>query len=211
MVDSREHRKHADAVGDEVGRVLGADDAFAQRRNEKPLELVEDDGARVLALDQLDEVHVARWIEEMHAAETRPQFRGECFRELVDRESGGIARENGVLGEVRSDLAVEVGFPVHAFGNRFDHEFAVLEQFKMLIVVCGPNAGRARRNRQWAGFELLEVVEGLQHVAVGIAVLGRQFEEDDRNVGVDQMRRDLRPHHTGAEHRGLADYKGRSG
>ena len=46
VVHRRQHRKDADAVGDEVGRVLGADHALAQRGGEEFFELVEDDRDR---------------------------------------------------------------------------------------------------------------------------------------------------------------------
>ncbi len=114
VVDGRQHREHADAVGDEVGRVLGADHALAERGDEKFFEIVENAGIGFAARDQLDQMHVARRIEKMHAAKAVPQFRGKRLRQRVDRKSRSIAGEYGVLAEVRRDLLVEVGFPVHA-------------------------------------------------------------------------------------------------
>ena len=48
--------------------------------DEKRLELVEQRGIGLARRDQLDEMHVARRIEEMHAAEAAPQLRRERLR-----------------------------------------------------------------------------------------------------------------------------------
>jgi len=42
MVKRRKDGKYPDAVGDEIGRVLGADHALAQRADEEFLQLIQD-------------------------------------------------------------------------------------------------------------------------------------------------------------------------
>ena len=74
MVHRREHREDADAIADEVRRVLRVDDALAERRREERLEAGQHGGQRLRAGDQFDEVHVARRIEEVHAAESLMQM-----------------------------------------------------------------------------------------------------------------------------------------
>ena len=73
MVHDGEHREHADAVGDEVGRVLGADDALAEARHQPGFEVVEQRAIGLRRRDQLDQMHVARRVEEVDAAEARAQ------------------------------------------------------------------------------------------------------------------------------------------
>ncbi len=65
----RQDREDADAVRDEVGRVLGAHHALAERGGQERFKLVEDLRLRGRGRDQLDQVHVARRVEEVHAAE----------------------------------------------------------------------------------------------------------------------------------------------
>ncbi len=81
------------------------------------------------------------------------------------------------------------------------HSFEPLE---VLVVVRRFDVARFRRDRKRARLEPPQVVDRLQHVAVGIALLRRQLVENGGDVGVDEVRRDLRAHHAGAEHRGLA-------
>ena len=71
LLDRRQHAEDADAVGDEVRRVLRAHHALAERAGEEGFELVEDLGLRGRRRDQLHQVHVARRVEEMDAAKAR--------------------------------------------------------------------------------------------------------------------------------------------
>jgi hypothetical protein len=101
---------------------------------------------------------------------------------------------------MRRDLPVEIELPVHALGDRFDHQVALGQQRKMLFVVRGldqPSVlGHAERRR----LELLEAIDRLGDDAVLGPFLGRQVEQHHRHPHVDQVRRDLRAHHAGAEH-----------
>jgi hypothetical protein len=54
VVHRAQHRKHADAVADEVRRVLRMNHALAQRRREEGLESIEHRAIRVIARNQLD-------------------------------------------------------------------------------------------------------------------------------------------------------------
>ena len=217
-----EHREYADAVGDEVGRVLGAHHALAQRGDEEFFQLIEQQRIGAGARDQLDQVHVARRVEEVDAAEAVAQVFREGCGERVDRQAGGVGRKDGLRAEVRRDLAVQVGFPVDALGDRLDHQVAFAQFFQVLLVVGRLDAGELGGAGQRAGLELLQAVERLVHVAVLVAFLrcpagGKQergatrrpfrwqFEQQRLDVGVDQVRRDLRAHHACAEHRDFAD------
>jgi hypothetical protein len=73
VVHHREHREHTDAVGDEVRRIECAHDALAETRDQPGLEVVEQRRVGAPGRDQFDQVHVARRIEEVDAAEARTQ------------------------------------------------------------------------------------------------------------------------------------------
>ena len=79
-----QHREDADAIGDKVRRVHRANDALAKAGGEKAFEPVKQRRVSALAGNQLGEVHVARRIEEMHAAEAAAQCLGEGFGKAVD-------------------------------------------------------------------------------------------------------------------------------
>lgn len=73
----------------------------------------------------------------------------------------------------------------------------------MLVVIRGPDQRGLARDSERAGFKFPEIVDRFQNIAIGVAVLGRQFEQQSFDVGIDEMRRDLRAHDAGAEHRDL--------
>ena len=66
-----QHARDADAVGDEIGRILGPHHAFAQHAGDKCFKLVQDQRLRGGRVDQLHQRHVARRVEEVDAAKTR--------------------------------------------------------------------------------------------------------------------------------------------
>ena len=57
--------------------------------------------------------------------------------QLVDAQARGVGRQHRVVGHERRDLLVQVLLPVHALGNRLDHQVALLEQLQVLFVVGG--------------------------------------------------------------------------
>jgi hypothetical protein len=120
----RQHAEHADAVGDEVRRVFGAHHALAQGGGQEAFELVGDFRLGELGRDDLDQVHVARRVEEVHAAEARFQVGVEAFGQLGDRQARGVRGEDRVGADVRRDLLVQVVLPVHALGDGFDDQVA---------------------------------------------------------------------------------------
>ena len=130
-----QHAGHTDAIGNEVGRVLGAHHALAQTAGDKGFEVVEDVGLGGGGVDQLHQQHVARRVEEVDAAKTRFDFLGQHLAQLRDGKPRGVGRDDGVRRHEGRNFLVQVEFPVHAFGNGFDHQVATLEQFQVLFVV----------------------------------------------------------------------------
>ncbi len=207
----RDDRKHADAVGDEVRRVLGAHHALAERGHHEPLELVEQPRLGVRAGDQLEQMHVARRIEEVHAAEARADRRGQHLRQRRERQPRGVGREDRVGCEVRHDLRVEIALPVEAFGDRLDHQVALGEPGKAGRVVGDSDVRCAVLDAERRGLELGETGDALLHDAVGIALLRGEVEEDHRDIDVDELGGDLRTHDAGTEHGDLANDHWRCG
>ncbi len=201
----RENREDADAVRDEVRRVLRAHDALADDARQEGLEVVENGRTRMRRGNQLDEMHVTRRIEEVHAAEARLQFVGKAVRQLRDRQPRRVRREDRVRRQMRRHLLVQVVLPVHALGDRFDHEVAFGELRDVVVVVRGLDVVRVVLDAERRGRQLLQVLDRLQGDSVFRACLGGQVEQQHRHLGVDQVRGDLRAHHAGAEHGHLAN------
>ena len=205
LLHRRQHAGDADAVGDEVGRVLGAHHALAERGGDEGFELIEHFGLRRRRGDQLHQHHVARRVEEVDAAKTRAQRLGQCLAQLGDRQARGVAGQDGVLGYKGRDLVIQVALPVHALGNGLNHQIAAFELLQVVVVVGGFDQRRVFGHAQWCGLELFQVLDGLQRDAVLGPFLGGQVEQDHGHLAVDEMGRNLRAHHARAEHGDFLD------
>ena len=195
-----QHAGDADAVGDEVGRVLGAHHALAQAAGDEGFELVQHHGLRGRRGDQLHQRHVARRVEEVDAAKARLDRVGQRLGQLGDGQARGVGRHDGVLGHMGRDLGVQIELPVHALGNGLDDQVAALEQLEVLLVVGGLDQVRVLGHADGRRLELLEVGDGALGDAAFRAFLGRQVEQHHGHLDIDQMGRDLRSHHASAEH-----------
>ena len=205
VVHRRQHREHADAVADEVRGVLGDHHALADGGGEEGLEALDHVRVGEAGRDQLDQVHVARRVEEMHAGEAVAHFLRQRLGQAVDRQAGGVGGQHGGGGDVRRDLLVQIELPVHPLGDRLDHQVDVLEMIQMLVVVGRDDRGGERLVGQRGRRQLGQVGDGLERDAALRAFLGGQVEQHGFDAGVGQVRSDLRAHDAGAQHGGLAD------
>ncbi len=120
VMDGRRHRKYADAVGDKVRGVLGPDHALAEGADQEGLQLIENRRRGSVAGNQLHQRHVARRVKEMNPAEACPCCFGHRLRQHVDRQAGGVGRQDRPLVEVGGNTLIQIGFPVRALGDGLD-------------------------------------------------------------------------------------------
>ena len=200
VVHRRQHRENANAVADEVRCVLGDHYALAERGGEERFEFRQDGRGGRLGRDQLGQVHVAGRVEEVHAQEPREHGFGQYVGQRVDAQARRIAGEDGMVSDVRRDLAVEVLLPVHPLGDGFDHQVAAVQQLKPGFVVGRHDPLGQCLVGQRGGAELGQVGDGLVDDAVGVAVLCGQVEQHRVHARIGQVRCDLGAHDAGAEH-----------
>ena len=119
-------------------------------------------------------------------------------------QPGGVARDDRVRRDRRGDALVQVELPVHPLGDRLDDRVAVLQLVEVLLVVGLADQCRILRYPERRRLQLLQALDRLRDNAVLRPFLGRQVEQHDRHLDVDEVGGDLRPHHAGAQHRDLA-------
>ena len=211
VVDGVAHGEHADAVGDEVGRVLGVDHALAEPLPDEGGHRGGDGRIGVAARDHLEQPHVARRVEEVGDEEARAQPLGQRVGDLVHREAAGVAGEDGVGAQVRGHLLPEqLLLHRHVLDHHLDDPVAVLAGAGGRPPGCPPRCGRGRRGgRAAAGFCFASASSGAIGSASRVrrlaALLGDDVEEQHPDAGVGQVRRDGRAHDSGAQHRGPVD------
>jgi hypothetical protein len=143
----------------------------------------------------------------MDAAKARPQASGRAWLSLViDRPE--VLEATKVRRPGRRDLAVELELPVHALGDRLDHQVAVLEQIQMLLVIGLPDQRGVFCQAQGRGLELFQAPRWralLWRLAAPSASPLGQVEQQHRHFDIDEVSGNLRTHHPGAEHGDLPD------
>ena len=85
-----EHDCDADAIGDEVGRVVREDHLLAERAVGERGEGSNQRGIGVGGGDDLEQAHVARRIEEVRAKEFLPDLDWQCRGDLCNGQAGSI-------------------------------------------------------------------------------------------------------------------------
>ena len=91
---------------------------------------------------------------------------GKSLRQLIDRQSGSVAGENAVWAKIRSNLAIQLGFPIQALGNCLDHQITIAQLVEMLLVIGRLDAGQFGERGQGAGIKLFQSFKRLGNVAI---------------------------------------------
>ncbi len=196
LLHGRQHAGNADAVGNEVGCVVRAHHAFAQATGDEGFQVVQNLRLRGGRVDQLHQVHIARWVEEVDAAKARFDGFRQRFRQFGDAQARGVAGHNRTFSDEGRDLVVQVGLPVHALGNGFDDEVAACEQRHMLFVIGRLNQRGVFGHAQRCGLELFQALNRFGDDAIFRAFFGWQIKQNNWHFAIDQMGGDLRTHHT---------------
>ena len=210
LFDDGQHARNADAVGNEVGRVVRTDHALAQRAGDKGFQVVKNLRFRGRRVNQFHQRHVARRVKEVDAAKTRLDGLGQRFAEFGDRQAGGVAGNNRAFGNKGRDLVVQIGLPVHALGDRLDDEVTLPEPLHILFIVGLLDQHRIFRHAERRGLELFQALNRPDDDAVfrkfsrrrgpaPIDIFCRKVEQHHLHLEVDKMRGDLRTHDASAE------------
>ena len=204
---SGQHAGNAHPIGDEIGRVLGAHHALAQHAGAEGLEVVENICLCHWCGNEFHQIHVARWIEEVNATETRTNLLRQRLAERGNTQPRSVGGQNGVWRHMWRDLVVQGGFPVHAFGNGFNHHITFPEQIQVFFVVgcldqvCVIHYTQRRRPDRFQAFDSLE------RDSVLVPFFGGQVKQHHWHPDINQMSGNLRTHHTSAKHGDFANLK----
>ena len=151
-----------DAVGDEVGRVLAAHDPLAEDAVGEGLEGREHLLVGFRPRDRLEELQVARRVEEVRAEEAPADLDREVRRHLRDAEARGVARHEGGLPDERGHPREELLLDRQVLDHRLEHPVGVLELAgEVVLEVPRPQERRVLRQMERAGLELAQGREAL--------------------------------------------------
>ena len=107
------------------------------------------------------------------------------------------------------NFLVQREFPVHALGDRLDHQIAAAQLLQVVLVVGLAYEFGVLHHTQGRRLELLQAFDRLADNAVLGTFLGWQVKQHDRYPDVDQVRSNLRAHDACAENGDLSDLETR--
>ena len=148
-----DHAVHAQSVGDEARDILGDDNAFAEDAFLEVAHGVEDVRCRFGRRDDLEEVHVARRIEVVRAAELLAEPFGASLEQNRHRDARGIRGDDRVRREL-FDFGEELLLGFRLFDDDFDNPIAIAEQVEMVSGVARGDQGSSGGVHEGRGFIL---------------------------------------------------------
>src|SRR5580658_2657854 len=83
-MDREKHRVHPDAIADEVRSVSPENDTLAEHLPAEAPHTLHDGWCRVGSRNELEQLHVAHGIEEVHHQESAPECLGAALGHLDD-------------------------------------------------------------------------------------------------------------------------------
>jgi hypothetical protein len=214
QVDRGHHRLQADPVADEVRRVVGPHDALAELLATEPFDPRLGLGAGVGTRDQLEQLHVARWIEEVSDHEVLAERLAPADHHVCDPQARGVRRDHRVRRGELLELLEQRLLDIEPLDDRLDDQIGLGHQPEVVLEVADRDQGLVARMHERRRLGLLELVEraGREPVALGLRLLlglgelGRHdVEQDHRDAGVGTMSGDAAAHHAGAEHGDTTD------
>ena len=187
-------KEAAYAVGDEIGRILARHHALAQAPVAEGGNPSHYFGEGVGAGDDLNQVQVARRIEEVGTQEMRARFGGPTFRNAGQRNPTGIGGENRA-GPAKPLHAIEQGaFRRQILNYGFHDPFAFGNARQVLVESTGTNQAGGGICKERARSALAGRIQPLADGRV------RHVQQLHRIASIGEMGRDARPHGPGAQH-----------
>ncbi len=203
------HVVDADAVGDEVRDVLADDDALAEHVLAEAGHVLDDLLLRLLAGDDLDELHVPRRVEEVDPQEPLLEGLAQVGRDLADPDARGVGGHDAVGLHDLFHPGEEVLLDLEILDDGLDHQVHAREPPEVVLEVAGlDHRGVALRveARRPGLRRALEPPHG-EAVSPGRAFLrpslrlvrlgqlgGHDVEQQALNPRIGQLGRDVRAH-----------------
>ena len=121
-----DHAMHTESVGHKTRHILGNDNAFAKDAFLEVAHRVEHLRRRVGRRDDFEQVHVARGIEVVRAAELAAEFVGASFEQHGHGNARGVRRDDRVRRNL-FDARKQILFRLWLLNNDFNNPVAVGE------------------------------------------------------------------------------------
>ena len=198
------HAVHAEAVGDEAGYVLRDHDSLAERALRKLAHDPDHHGIRLRRRNDLEQMHVARRIEEVRAEEAAPERLPTPVEQRGHRNARRVRRHDGGRLHERFDAREQLLLGFRQLDDRFADPVALGEPREMVVGVAGPHARRRSgfHERGRLALDGLLQANSRRGTAIGgrRVVIAGDIEQHDAAAGRRREGGNAAPHGAGAYH-----------
>ena len=192
-------KENTDPVGDEVGRVLGKDDPFAEFMITKLGDRFDNPGPGFRAGNDFQQMGIARGIVKMGDKKSFGQFRRHLSAQRLPGKAVGIGAEDRLRFQKRLDPTVEILLDRLPLNHRFDHPVGVGDNFQVFFIIAGGDKFRLGGIEQRRGLQPGDLAE----VLIGGLLI--DIIKQHRNVDAGEQGSDLPAHQPTAQDRNLLD------
>ncbi|VTR68538.1 hypothetical protein DESC_710035 [Desulfosarcina cetonica] len=214
-----DHALNADAVTDEIGRVLGPDNPLAQDALAEIGHEGQDLGQGLRTGDDLQEFHVTDRVEEMGAEEILLERRTPALAHLLQRNAGGIGGDDGTGLADRFDAFEQVLLDLQVFDDHLDDPVAFGQFIEIVLQVADADAidilglheqcGLGHDHRVQTG--LGDPIASRRVVLfLLLEVEGDDVQQQGFHAGTGQKRGNATAHHAAADDCRLPDFSDHS-
>jgi hypothetical protein len=147
-----QNRKSADAVADEVGRVLGKNYSLPETHVAELGNGIDQSAVRVWGGNEFEQSHIARRIEEMRAEPRAPEIVGEALGNLADRQPASVGGNDGAGLANGFDFAQQRALEIKILDDRLDDPIDFGELLQVVFKITHSHQTGERRIHKRRGF-----------------------------------------------------------
>ncbi len=207
-----QHRKRADAVGDEIRRVFRHHDTFAEPAVAELAKRFEDFAQCFRPRDHFHQFQIPRRIEEVRPGPVLLKLLAHSLGDQMHGQSGRVGGHNRAGFAVRRDARQQFTFDFQIFRDDFDDPIGFRATRQVILKISDGNLFRERRGKKRGRPRLLRRLQPRANNLIALGgrrtggqIGGHDVQQNTRQPGIREMRRDPRAHRSRPQHDCLFD------
>ena len=208
------YTERADAVRNEVRRILGAHHALSEAQIGELRYGGQHLGQRIRSRDDFKQMEIARRIKKMRPEPVAAKLLRKTRREASDRKPAGVGADYRARLAKRRDSGEQVALGLEILGDRFNDPVRFRDRGEVVVEISDGHASGQFVEKESRRFTLLgrfqaragnPIAHGGQAQVQALLFLCRsqfgrnQVEKNRRDAAVRQVRRDPGTHRTGSQ------------
>ncbi len=159
QVDCLDHPVHTKTVADKTRHISSAHRSFAQHLSSEPLDGLDTRGVRLGSRNGLEQVQVARWIEEVRTEESLSEAVRTSLDQTIHRNARRVAGDDGRFGEQTIQSLEERAFGLELLDDCLDNPITRPQLIEIVLGIADFDQGHPAGIHEGGGSRLERAVE----------------------------------------------------